>query len=951
VERQIDATVEAPVRTSIAGLPAIFDSTRSASEDATKSAELIALPVLLLVLLFVFRSVFAALMPLVLGGAVVAAGSGIVSLLTGIVEMDLFAMAVVGMLGLALGVDYSLLTVSRFREERRNGGDPIATAQTTTAATARAVVPAAAAMLVAMVAAMLVFPSIVTRSIAISGSVVTVLSALSALYVAPALLVVVGDNLDRWSLRARVAEEIAPLRWSRRLVARPGVVMSIVVVLVSLSAWAFRLDSGLANVAFLPRDDSGRVQQEEVERELGPGWSAPMEVVVNGRDRPITSPRRLRELARFQRRVERDPGVDMVTGFAAIERRMEPLGDLELSLVSGERDLARLDRGVSRLYEGAVLNTDGLLAAAEGARAIHFGVGATHEGAGRLAEGLDRASAGSVQLSEGLGRTSDGGDRLAQGTEQASRGADRLAEGLEQARDGTGEVGGSARLLENAMRSGEERLAELREPVRATDEQLGAAWAALQRMSVGRGDPEYAAALQAVAAAKRSLSGTDPATGEEADSFGDVEHGVERANGQFEVGLYLAGKLDDDGRKAAAGIKKLAKGSARLDRALRRLQKGSAGLAEGIERLAHGGEALSPAVARIGDGAQALTQGLGALESGSGELAAGLAGGGQESIRLSGGLRRIGTSLERQAGDEGGLGVVALRTQSPNLFRAGYFNLATLAGASPEQREQLGMLLALDSGGSYGRMLVIPRGGSGTVVAKAAQSRVEEDAVRLAARSDAEVVVGGVGPALEDANEGLRDGAVWLRLILSLISFLILVPVVRSLTIPLMAAVLNLIAVSACFGALALLFNNSFLGGPGYVDGIILQTAMIMLFGLAIDYEVFFFSRMREEYVRTGSPEIALRGGLDRTAHVITGAAVIMMAVFISFSVVEMTTMRNFGVALTLGVFIDAFLIRLVVIPAVMGRLGKWSWWMPAWLDRLLPGGSPPVGEAKERLV
>jgi putative drug exporter of the RND superfamily len=942
VERQIDAIVDPPVQASVAGLPALFDSLRTTSEDATATGEMIAIPALLMILLFVFRSVLAALMPLLIGGAVVAAGRGVLSLLTASVEMDLFALGVVGMLGLALGVDYSLLTVSRFREERRKGGDPTAVAEATIAATARAVVPAGCGLLIAMLAAMLVYPSLATRSIAIAVSVVTVLSMLSALCVVPALLALLGDNLDRWSLRERRTTEVAALRWSRRLVARPGAVMSIVVVLLFFSGWAFALDSGLASVGFLPRDEPGRVQQEAVERELGPGWTAPIEVIVNSRGGPVTSPQRLRALADFHRRIERDPGVESVTGFATIEKRIRPLGAVEDQLADQQRGLERLETGISRLHEGAVLNTDGLLVAAEGARAVHFGLGATDEGAGLLAEGLDRASAGSTQLSDGLGRASDGSGELAQGTAKASKGAGRLAEGLEQAREGTGEINGSTRLLENAMRSGEERLAELREPLRAGEGQLDLAWQALQRMTVGREDPEYAAALQAVAEAHRSFTGDDAQTGERADpAFGGVGAGVERAEGQFEVGQYLAGQFDAGGRKAANGIGKLAKGSARLDRGLRRLRDGSRRLARGIGELADGGETLSPAVMRIGDGAAQLADGLGQLESGAGQLAGGLAGGGQKSKLLGGGLRRIATALENQQAQGGdGLRVDQLQTQSPSLFRSGYFSLAVLAGSPPGRREQLNTLLSLDSGGGYGRMLVIPRDEPRTPAAEKTKDRLEEEAVDLAARSNAEVVVGGAAPALIDADDELRDRAIWLRLALSLVSFLILVPVVRSLTIPILAALLNLLTVSACFGVLSLLFDGSLLGGPGYVDAIVLHAAMIVMFGLAIDYEVFVFSRMREEYVRTGSPDIALRAGLDRTAHVITGAAVIMITVFLAFSASELVTLRNFGVAQALGVFIDAFLIRLVVIPAVMARLGKWSWWMPARLDRLLPGGT-----------
>ncbi len=116
-----------------------------------------------------------------------------------------------------------------------------------------------------------------------------------------------------------------------------------------------------------------------------------------------------------------------------------------------------------------------------------------------------------------------------------------------------------------------------------------------------------------------------------------------------------------------------------------------------------------------------------------------------------------------------------------------------------------------------------------------------------------------------------------MRIVLSLVSLLILVPLLRSLTIPLLAALINLLTVSATFGMLALLFNGSLLGGPGYVDTTVLPATILVMFALAIDYEVFVFARIREEYLLTGSTSAAVSNGLDRTAHVVTGAAIIMI--------------------------------------------------------------------------
>jgi len=931
VERQIEASVGGRVEANVAGLPAILDSGLDANERALKAGELIAVPVLLLVLLFVFRSVLAALVPLVVGAAVVAASQGVLRILLAVVDLDLFAQAVVGMMGLALGVDYSLLVVSRFREEQ-GGRSAAEAAGRTMRATARSVVPAGCGLLLAMLAAMVVLPGTLALSVALAVSVATVLSMASALCVVPALLTLFGDNLDRWALPRREAARIATLRWSRRLVAHPPAIAPIMAALIFLAAWAFTLQSGSASVDFLPSGDTGRLQQEEVERALGPGWVAPMEVVLDGRGAPLTSGERLRALTAFQRLVERDPGVQAVAGLDRIERGARQIRGVEQSLAEQERGLERLESGLARVHDGATLNTAGLLKAAEGAQGLSSGIGAANAGSRLLADALEAAGSGSRRLSDGLGQASQGSDDLAAGAEKASGGAGRLAEGLEKAREGTGEIQASVRLLENAMNAGNERLAETRVPLQATEDQLGAASQALHRMTSGRGDPEYEAALQAVEAARHQLGVVE--TGEASQG---VEQGVERAAGQFDVGLYLTGQLEENGREAQEGIAKLARGSTKLDRGLRRLASGSDRLSEGIATLSEGGGRLPPSLVKLSEGANRLVGGLARLEGGSGLLADGLGGGAQQSKLLSGGLRRIGMALERRD-DGGGSQLDRLQRQSPGLFESSYFVLAGLDGTRPSRREQLDSLISLDRGGQYARMLVIPHEESTSPLTRATKDRLEEESVRLGKETGAEVALGGVAPVTLDADRALRAEAIDLRLALSLVSFLILVPVVRSLVLPLIAALLNLLTVSATFGLLSLLFNGSLLGGPGFVDSTVIPATVIVMFGLAIDYEVFVFARIREEYVRTGSTEAAIRNGLDRVAHVVTGAALIMIAVFLAFSVSELMTLRNFGVAQAIGVFIDAFIVRLLLIPVLMTRLGEWSWWMPGWLDRLLPG-------------
>ena len=544
-----------------------------------------------------------------------------------------------------------------------------------------------------------------------------------------------------------------------------------------------------------------------------------------------------------------------MAGFARIERGARQLRGVEETLVAQERGLDRLQAGISKAHRGAALSGRGLGAAAGGSRGLTAGLGAANEGAGVLADGLQATSTGSQRLAEGLGRTSEGSGELAQGATKASGGAGQLTGGIERASEATEGLVGNARLFRNSSRSGNARLGALHAPLDETEAQLATALASLRRMTAGKTDPEYAAAVRAVEQATLRLTGADPASGEQPDpAYDGVPAGVEAAEGEFDVGLYLAAQLDRNGRRATRGMERLAKASAKLDRGLQRLAVGSEQIAEGIGDLDRGGERLSPALRQLSQGADRLVGGLGLLEDGSSRLSQGLDDGAQRSGLLTGALDRIGAGLVRQRQPEGGGSQLdQLQRNSPGLFKSGYFVLASLDGSPPQQRDQLGFLLNIDRGGNNARMLVIPRDDPTSSAAAETLDRVEDEAAQLASQTGTEVVVGGVGPNQMVVNDAIRERAPLMRLGLSLVSLLILIPVMRSLTMPVIAAAINALTVSASLGALTLLFNGSLLGGPGYVDATVVPATMMIMFGLAIDYEVFVFARMREEYVRTGS--------------------------------------------------------------------------------------------------
>ncbi len=174
------------------------------------------------------------------------------------------------------------------------------------------------------------------------------------------------------------------------------------------------------------------------------------------------------------------------------------------------------------------------------------------------------------------------------------------------------------------------------------------------------------------------------------------------------------------------------------------------------------------------------------------------------------------------------------------------------------------------------------------------------------------------------------------------LSFLLLVVVFRSIVVPLKAAIMNMLSIGAAVGVIVAVFQwgwgAELLGvRAGIIEVFLPMMLFAILFGLSMDYEVFLISRIREEYLRTRDNASAVAHGLSVTARVITAAASIMIVVFMSFVLGPERVIKEFGVGLATAIFVDATIVRLILVPATMELLGDANWWLPKWLDRLLP--------------
>jgi putative drug exporter of the RND superfamily len=221
--------------------------------------------------------------------------------------------------------------------------------------------------------------------------------------------------------------------------------------------------------------------------------------------------------------------------------------------------------------------------------------------------------------------------------------------------------------------------------------------------------------------------------------------------------------------------------------------------------------------------------------------------------------------------------------------------------------------------------------------------RLRDDVIPAELPAGFTTYVGGVTAALEDQSSYMLDRMPLFIAGVVGLSFLLLLVAFHSPFISLKAGVMNLLSVGAGYGVMTLFAEGGTLGELIGLDREVpiapfLPVMMFaILFGLSMDYEVFLVSRIREEYLKDGNTVRAVADGLAKTARVITAAAAIMVVVFLAFLATPDAFLKLFGIGLATAIFLDATLIRLVLVPAVMEIAGKWNWWIPDWLERILP--------------
>ena len=853
------------------------------------------------------------------------------------------------MIGLALGVDYALLMVSRFREELAGGAEPLEAARLTRRHAGRTVAFAGSTLLISMLVSLLILPGSLLISLAGTVAMVVVLSVTVATLVGPAILTLVGENVNRWRIGpAASAERSGVMRFVNAALKRPLIAALVIgAILLALAGPAVGLKLGPPSPEQLSKNAPARQNAELIDHAIGPGWDAPFQVVATNPNGPITDPGTMAALEHFQHRVAKLPGVKVVIGPQAAAKRVKPLQELGNSALASKGNIGP----VKQLgHLGKELNV-----AAGGVGALRAGIGEAGAGAGLLALGSEHATEGAEMIAHGLGRAAGGSERAISALERFASGTEKLVEyqleaaiGAQQIRAATTTFVGpnlrynalrvQRKLVRKLLAEANETLPRLLKPAQESVEKMQAAEAKLKEAAPT--DPTAAAALESVQGALGALTGTDPATGapyEEgyAGLTAEIE-GLERRIGKdgeeaHTVATYINSTIVEMGR--------VSEEMGRLIAGLYKIHKETNRLAHGARKLADAAQALGKGIDRLSAGTTSLVDGLNQLSGGAESLEENLLAGADKAEPLETGLEEASVKVL-----EGKAKIIKQATevqeQTPGLFNSGYFVLSALDGAPPAQRERAGQTIDLGRGGQAASMLVISKYEFNSPGSIRLNEELAGAASELGQNATLETGVAGGAAQLNDYSQITRERIPWIILTISIVTFLVLVVVLRALLLAAIAVALNLLTVGVAFGVLTLLFNIPSdwpLGGHNYVESVGACMIFAIVFGLSIDYAVFLLTRMRERYEAGDDNADAVRFGLEKTARVITGAAVIMLAVFVVFAGASIATVSQLGVGLTVAVVLDATVVRIVLLPALMLLLGDRVWWLPRPLARVLP--------------
>jgi len=903
----------------------------SSAFEALHQGEIIAAPLLVLVLLLVFRSPIAAAIPLMIAGGTVGSGMGVLWILTHFIGLDLLALSLLSMLGFALGVDYPLLLVSRFREGLAEGMPPRQAATLAANTAGRTALFAAFVLSALMITTMLVGTTLL-KGAAIGAMCSTIIAAISGVMVCPAILTLLGHRVNGGIVR---------------VVGRRPIVAALLVGgwLLLLASPVLALKTTPVDPHQLAKSDPARFAYDQIRRAgMGPNVDVVFRQPGGG---AITSVADIKAIGGLEDDLAKIPYVKFIAGPGLLVPQVNQLATAPAQIRAAKRELANAETTLKQKIKqvnGAKnqLATDKVQ--------LSQGLGSAqsllNEGQAMLANVGGQFTSQFGTLISGLGAASSGAGQLASGALTLKAAAALLANVLAQVRDKIKQLTPQIQDADKQIRSAQASLSLLRLPAQITVREIQNAQAALNAATIGQSDPQVQIAKVHIEAALAAATGSTPIGGVPgytgldnslaqaatmAAAAGDqVDGAVRQAGYAYDAFVQIA---DGAGRLVDPGLSTLIFGLKQLH----------SGLALAHDKVA----AAAPQIQALQSNATALlSQGQSQLNQ-AGATAFPQLQAAQDQLNDAGSqLTRVQRQLISKTGPFKPLRTFdSVQQNSPFIFDSPYILVAALQGARQVQRKTAETIIDSSTGGNIARIVMLP----GVPTNSPQQDLVVNDTRALthafAKKTGMDVNVGGSAAELLDFKNVMATRVPLLILSLCLVTYLMLVPILRSVLLPAIAVGLNLLTVGVAMSFVTLasvdgafgIFKRAPIGGAGKPDIIAVAAVFCIIFALSIDYYVFLLLRMREEYVRTQDNATAVQFGIEKTGRIVTGAALIMVATFFAFALADFTIIRELGLGLTVAIATDATFVRLGLLPALMRGFGDWTWWMPKWLDEKLP--------------
>jgi len=882
-----------PVEHEITGGWLIDLDVIASAEAGTKRTEGITIVFILIILLAVFRSALAPLVPLITVGVSYLASQAVVAFLAEYADFPLSTFTQTFLIAILFGIgtDYCILILSRFREEMGRSGSRTEAVVATFRTAGRTVFVAGLAVFLGFAAIGLSRFSLYQSAVAVAIGIAVMLVAIFTLV--PFFLATLGKAVF-WPFKGSLEHKESRLwdavgRFSLRRPLGALLIVALIAVPLLTTYRATTTYNSLEEIG----DHYGSVRAFNLIAEsFGPGESLPATVAIRS-DVPLDSPDGLAFLERAARELAAVEGVKSVRGPTRpvgeapdefrVTRQAEMLGD---GLGQGEEGLGLIADGLSQAGEELAANAPRLEEAVEGARQLAEGTAELEKGIAqvgdalrRLEQGLREGSAGAAELHAGLEQAHEGAVRLAEAGEQLSENYRRMEEGLGQLAGAYGEIAQSA----GELASG---LAEL---------ERGLGGLALKYPQL-QSDPDFLRAQGAAAALREGAAGLEGGLRTLQARLEGVVAGLKQAND----GLVQAGAGQ---RELAAGLKRLADGLAELQRGIAQAAEGQGQLSAGLPELAAGAR-------QIGAGQRELADGFAEMRGQLEQLTEGLRQSADGLVQLRDGLAEAQGYLDELSA-------------APDAQLSGWF-------VPEEALENEAFRQALDSYLSSDRTIAtLDVVFEGNPYDMETLDRVDDlvAAVKRAARdtpyADAEVAVGGVTGIYHDLkNISAEDYRRTVTVMLIGIG-LILLALFRSVVIPVYLLVSLFITYFTSIGFAEWLFVRMI--GHSGLNWAVPFFSFVMLIALGVDYSIFLMDRFRE--YRNMPPKEAILKAMGNTGTVIMSAAVILGGTFAAMMPSGVRTLLQIAVIVIFGLMMYALIMLPLFVPVMVRLFGEANWW------------------------